>query len=153
LSQLIKGALAEMRALLLELRPGSLAQTGLDELLRNLADVTASRTQANVALRVEGECLLPRDVHNMLYRLAQEAMNNVARHAGATDIEVRLRCQPDRVTLSVSDDGRGFDPAQTPSGQHLGLEIMRERAEEIGAALEISSQPGRGTQVIVTWSA
>jgi len=153
LSQLIKGALAEMRALLLELRPGSLAQTPLDELLRNLADVTASRTQADVALRVDTECQLPHEVHNTLYRIAQEAMNNVTRHAAATEVEVQLRCEPDHVTLSVSDNGRGFDTLQTPAGQHLGLGIMRERADEIGATLEISSQPNRGTQITVTWSA
>jgi signal transduction histidine kinase len=92
-------------------------------------------------------------VHNTLYRIAQEAMNNVTRHAAATEVEVQLRCEPDHVTLSVSDNGRGFDTLQTPAGQHLGLGIMRERADEIGATLEISSQPNRGTQITVTWSA
>ena len=71
-------------------------------------------------------------------------------HARASRVLVQLLCQPDRVILSVSDDGRGFDGDRVPPG-HLGIGIMRERAEAVGACLEIESEPDQGTKVTVTW--
>jgi signal transduction histidine kinase len=98
-----------------------------------------------------------------LYRIAQEALNNVVKHARARSVEVRLRCISDSpplqseladgvsVELCISDDGCGFDPNNVPS-DHLGLGIMHERAQDIGAVLEIKSEPGRGTRVMVVWA-
>ncbi|HEU5098890.1 MAG TPA: CHASE3 domain-containing protein [Roseiflexaceae bacterium] len=150
LRQLTRGALAEMRTLLLELRPATLTEVGLGELLRQLAEATISRARVQVDLKIEGQCRLPPDVQLALYRIAQEALNNVARHAGASQAAVLLSCQPEQLELRISDDGQGFDPAGV-GRDHLGLCIMRERAEAIGALLRLDSQPGCGTRVMVSW--
>jgi PAS domain S-box-containing protein len=153
LRQLTHGALAEMRALLLELRPSALVEQPLGELLQRMCEAVSSRTGWQVRLHTAGECSLEPDVHIGFYRLAQEALNNAARHATATTVEVELHCEPDRATLTVRDDGRGFDPSSSQDGQHLGLGIMRERAASIGAALMIESRPGAGTRIEVHWPA
>ena len=92
---------------------------------------------------------LPADVQVGLYRIAQEALNNVVKHAKATQAVVTLR-QGETVRLTVADNGAGFDPGAV-TADHLGLKIMRERAEAIGAKLSIYSEPGDGTQVSVVW--
>jgi len=150
LRQLTRGALAEMRTLLLELRPSALAEAKLGDLLRQLAESITGRARVPVAVEVEGDCPLPPEVKVALYRIAQEALNNVARHAAASQAKVHLRCKPGRVELCVRDDGRGFDPKSVPP-ESLGLGIMRERAAAVGAALEIESRAGEGTRVVVTW--
>jgi signal transduction histidine kinase len=146
LRELTRGALAEMRTLLLELRPSALVEAEIGDLLRQLAESITGRARVPVTVDVTGECRLPPDVKVALYRIAQEALNNVARHAGASQAAVHLRCQPDAVQLQISDDGRGFDVSSIPP-DHLGVGIMRERAESIGATLEIESQAGQGTRV------
>jgi signal transduction histidine kinase/PAS domain-containing protein len=151
LRQLTRGALAEMRTLLLELRPAALTKVALGDLLRQLAEAISTRIAVPVMLTVDGECSLPPEVRVALYRIAQEALNNVAKHSGANRVTVSLCCQPEEVELLVSDDGRGFD-LRDISSEHLGLDIMRERAEAIGATLRIASQIGHGTQVVVIWS-
>jgi signal transduction histidine kinase len=113
----------------------------------------ASRTGWQIRFRSKGEGSLDPDVHVGFYRLAQEALNNAARHASATTVEVELQCEPGRATLTVRDDGVGFDPSSPHTGQHLGLGIMRERAASIGAALMIESRPGAGTRIEVHWPA
>jgi signal transduction histidine kinase len=156
LRKLTRGALAEMRTLLLELRPASLIETPLGDLLRQLAEAATGRIGVPVSLTVEGDPILPPDVHVALYRIAQEAMNNVVKHARAGQAEMSLRSARDPATggraieLEIRDDGRGFDIQDVPP-DHLGLGIMRERAEAIGAQLEIESEPGQGTRVCVTW--
>jgi signal transduction histidine kinase len=160
LRQLNRGALAEMRNLLLELRPAALADANLGDLLRQLAEAVTGRTGMSVAVTEEGQCLVPPYVHVALYRIAQEALNNVVKHAHASRAAVSLRCTayragPDmeehrRIELQVTDDGRGFDPTDIPPDR-LGLSILRERTQSIGAALKIESQPGQGTRVAVMW--
>jgi signal transduction histidine kinase len=101
---------------------------------------------------------VPEEVHVALYRIAQEALNNVVKHAQARHVELRLRClavdpqAPDRfqVELTIADDGRGFDLAHAPPDR-LGLGIIHERAQAIGADLDIESRPGGGTRVTVAW--
>jgi PAS domain S-box-containing protein len=151
LRQLTRGALAEMRTLLLELRPSALLEKSLEELLRQLTGAITSRTRIPIALTLAGESYLAPASHVALYRIAQEALNNTAKHAEATKITVTLRRLPQRVTLRISDNGRGFDLALLES--HQGLGTIRERAEEIGAALRITSQPGKGTRIEVTCKA
>ena len=151
LSQLTRGALAEMRLLLLELRPAALTQMKIEELLGHLIRATISRTQIDISLTAESRCHLSSAIRIALYRIAQEALNNATRHAMATQINVALTCTAERGELVVSDNGCGFDPATVPAG-HLGLGIMRERAAAIGAAFEIISQPGQGTRVSIVWS-
>jgi ligand-binding sensor domain-containing protein/signal transduction histidine kinase len=148
--QATRSALAEMRTLLLELRPTGLAEADMGDLLRQLAEAVAGRARALVEVDIQGECTLPPDVHVTLYRIAQEALNNVAKHARARQALVQLCCQSSHVVLSIHDDGRGFDVEHVPPGR-LGIGIMRERAEAIGARLEIESEPGQGTKVTVMW--
>jgi signal transduction histidine kinase len=150
LRELTRGALAEMRTLLLELRPAALVEARLEGLLRQLAESITGRARVPVVVKVEGECELSPEVKVALYRVAQEALNNVAKHSGASQASVSLQCQLARVVLQVSDDGCGFDP-QAISPPSLGLSIMRERAEAIGAELRVESQAGHGTQVTVVW--
>lgn len=150
LRQLTRGALAEMRTLLIELRPAALADAELGDLLHQLAEATAGRGQVVAEVKVEGYQSLPDDVKVVLYRIAQEAMNNVAKHAGASEVSVRLSYSQENVELSIKDNGRGFDPGKV-SPEHLGLGIMRERVETIGATLKVDSEIGSGTEVIVVW--
>jgi PAS domain S-box-containing protein len=148
---LTRGALAEMRTLLAELRPTALTEAELGELLRQLAEAMTGRTRVPVTLTVDGQRALPPEVQITLYRVAQEGLNNVARHAGASAVVMSLHAGPEGVALRIKDDGRGFDPsAVTPD--HFGLHIMRERTDTIGATLAIDSAPGRGTQVVVRWA-
>jgi signal transduction histidine kinase len=154
LRQLSRGALAEMRTLLLELRPAALVETKLGILLRQLGEAAGGRTGLRITVNLAGDCILPAEAHIALYRIAQEALNNVLKHSRATNVTVGLSCRAGAnnliVELSVSDDGRGFDPAQVPS-DHFGLRNMRERAQAIGAELTVVSQPGDGTRIQVVW--
>lgn len=152
LRRLTRGALAEMRILLAELRPGALTDLALADLLRQLADATAGNTQAEVAVTVDGvpTRTLPPDAQVTIYRIAQEAVSNAVKHARATRIALTLHGTLDGVLLRIHDDGQGFDPATIPAG-HLGLSIMRERAAAVGACLRIASDPGNGTEIEIEW--
>jgi len=152
LRRLTRGALAEMRSLLIELRPGALTELPLGELLKQLAEATAGRTTLEIDVLVVGRApaTLAGDVQVAVYRVAQESLNNVARHAQARTVRLCLRYVPTGLSLRIEDDGRGFDPAAVPAG-HLGVRIMRERAQGIGARLRIESAPGRGMRVAITW--
>jgi len=150
LRELTRGALAEMRTLLLELRPATLTESSLDELLQQLAAAVTGRSRVQVKVQLEGEEKrpLPPDIQVTFYRIAQEALNNVVKHSGATAVTVTLCFLPEQVALSVTDNGRGFDPAAA-SVHSLGLGIMRERAAKIGADLKVDSTIGLGTKVHV----
>jgi signal transduction histidine kinase len=150
LQQLTRGALAEMRIMLLELRPSTLDEAQLDYLLRQLAESITGRSRVPVAVTVEGQCSLPVDVKIALYRIAQESLNNMTKHAAARHVIVNLHCEPERVILRVTDDGKGFDPA-TVRPDSLGLGIMRERAKSIGVRLSIQSEIGHGTSIEAIW--
>jgi signal transduction histidine kinase len=150
LERLTEGALAEMRALLLELRPAALVAQKLPVLLRQLAAATMSRTRTVVTTTVMGDCSSPDEVKIALYRITQEALNNVVKHAQARHAWVNLQGDGLKITLTISDDGCGFHPEATnPPG--LGCGIMRERARDIDAAFNITSQPDLGTEVLVEW--
>jgi signal transduction histidine kinase/ligand-binding sensor domain-containing protein len=147
---LTRGALAEMRTLLLELRPEALVKAKMSELLGQLARALTGRTGVSVQLEVEERVELPSDVRIALYRVAQEALTNIAKHAGAGAVEICLSSQDAQVLLAIKDDGRGFDPDHIPPG-HLGVGIMCERVEAIGGLLEICSGPGKGTALRIVW--
>ncbi len=149
--QLTRGALAEMRTLLLELRPDSLVEAEIGYLLTQLAESITGRSRVPVSVAVQGTCVMPVDAKVAFYRIAQEALNNVVKHTGATQARVRLVCRGPRVSLHIEDNGRGFEPGSVPPNS-LGLNIMRERAREIGASLRIKSRPGQGAAVTVSWS-
>jgi signal transduction histidine kinase len=141
---LADAGLAEMRALIFELRPDALKTEGLVSALDRM--VSAQRARHNLeiepALCQEPELTLA--AKEALYRIAQEALNNIVKHAHAKRVEVRLYEQAGWVRLEVQDDGAGFDPQRDYPG-HMGLQSMRERAERLGGALEISSTLEQGT--------
>jgi signal transduction histidine kinase len=136
----------ELTRLIENLRPGSLEEKGLAAALNDYALLFGAREHILAYLDVHGnDALLPTSVAESLYRVAQEAMHNVARHARATRVEVRLRCLPEHVSLVLRDNGTGFDTAQTHRG--LGLGNMQDRMIAIGGRLTLESEIGVGTEV------
>ena len=126
----------------------------MGDLLRQLAEAAGGRTGVPVNVSLNDQCEMPSEVQVALYRIAQEALNNVVKHSRSSRVEISLRniCSDDgdKIELSVVDDGCGFEPSRVPP-DHMGLRIMLERAKAIGAALSIESEVGAGTQVLVVW--
>jgi len=172
LRKLTHGALAEMRTLLLELRPIGLGDVGLADLLKQLAEGVSGRIRAQVKVHFEGEAVLPTEVKLAFYRIAQEALNNAAKHSGADKVNIEIKSLPapasrekrkgkgtpsnprifsESVSLSIRDNGRGFDPKSVMS-EHLGLGIMQERAANLQIALSIQSKPHKGTEILLQWT-
>ncbi|WKZ41622.1 MAG: PAS domain S-box protein [Anaerolineales bacterium] len=151
LRQLTRGALAEMRTLLLELRPAALTQTRLSDLIRQLCEAFIGRSRLPITLSIEGDCELPPEVQVAFYRIAQESLNNVFKYARATQVNVNLFLSAATVHFETCDNGIGFDLSSSKPTS-LGMRIMRERAEAIGADFHISSTVGAGTCVEVTWN-
>lgn len=152
-------ALAEMRALLVELHPRALAEAPLHETLSMLVLAAAARGTTGVSTSFAAAPLLPPRVQLALYRLTQEALNNVLKHARASWVRVHLLVEPapeperpweGQVTIRVVDNGRGFDADARYLGR-MGLTMMGERAADVGATVELSSAPGAGTEIRVCW--
>ncbi len=150
LRQLTRGALAEMRTLLLELRPAALTQTSLSDLIKQLCEAFIGRARLPIQLKIEGNCQIPPEVQVAFYRIAQESLNNAFKYARATVVNVNLYIHPAYVHFETCDNGIGFDMSMIKP-MTLGMRIMRERAEAIGANLQITSSPGSGTCVVMTW--
>ncbi|MBL8154536.1 MAG: GAF domain-containing protein, partial [Anaerolineae bacterium] len=150
LNRLTRGAMAEMRTLLAELRPRALLDGDLPTLVKQLADAAAGHVEADFMVELPPRCVLPAEVKLVFYRIAQEALSNIVKHSRARTVHVRMVRADDAAWLEIADDGRGFDPQQLVSG-HYGLQIMRERAEAVGAHLEMHSEPGQGTQLHLHW--
>jgi signal transduction histidine kinase len=146
---LAEAGLTEMRALIFELRPEALEQEGLVAALEK----QAANLRARHGITVEADLGDPGKsslaVEEAIYRIAQEALNNTAKHARATTVRLRLAREAGRLVAEIADDGSGFDPAASYSG-HLGLRTMRERGERLGGSLSIESVPGTGTRLRVT---
>jgi len=150
LQELTRGALAEMRALIFELRPDALAEEGLGSALSKQAAAMAAREQVAITVDAPAARLpVSTDAEEHLYRIALEAMHNALKHAHPTRIEVSLSVGPEGVDLLVRDDGLGFDPVVERPG-HLGLGTMRDRARSVGGSARIESTPGSGTDVRVS---
>lgn len=150
LAELTRGALAEMRVLIFELRPGGLDEEGLVAALDKQGTVLMTREQIAVTVRGPEERLaLPSGVEEHLYRIVSEALHNVVKHARAGVAAVVVTHEAGVLRVAVSDDGAGFDPAAEFPG-HLGLSTMAQRAKAIGADLTITSVPGTGTTVTVS---
>jgi signal transduction histidine kinase len=142
-------SIQDIRRLVYDLRPVALDELGL---LAALEEYVA-RFQLDHGLRVElivAESLarLPAAVETTLFRIAQEALANVAKHAEARHVELRLLCSPSGITMQIADDGQGFQP-QAPSGDQTGLWSMQKRVEQFGGCFLIDSVPGRGTRIVV----
>ena len=147
---LTQGALAEMRALLVELRPAAIIEKKFGELLKHLVDAFTTRTRIPTNLKIKNDGILSPEIQITFYRIVQEALVNITKHAKATQVEIRFERTPKLVRLSVQDDGRGFDANEIHPG-HYGLTIMHERAKKIGAKLSITSEPESGFDVLLTW--
>ncbi|GAA4562095.1 GAF domain-containing sensor histidine kinase [Planotetraspora kaengkrachanensis] len=139
-------AIAELRAVIVELRPAELDRHGLVETLRKHADLLDRLHPVSVSFTFEGAepGELPPLTEIAVFRVAQEALHNSLRHAAAASVAVRLSHEPPRLVLEVSDDGKGFDDA---GGRGLGLASMNERAEAAGGSLTVVSRPGHGTMI------
>jgi PAS domain S-box-containing protein len=151
LRRLTRGAQAEMRALLAELRPSMLTDSNLSDLLHLLSNAFTGRTNIPVAISATGEFILPTDVQVVFYRICQEALNNVGKHAKASLVELHLLETGPIFELRIHDNGQGFNMEQSFPG-HYGLSMMRERAEGVGAVLTVVSQAGQGTELTLIWS-
>jgi signal transduction histidine kinase len=143
---LAEAGLAEMRALIFELRPESLQSEGLAAALDKQAAALRARHGMNVETDLCNEPDVPLEGKEALYRIAQEALHNTIRHARASRIRIRMQCSPNHVILEICDDGIGFDPKGNFPG-HLGLHSMRERIERLGGTLEVESAPRKGTEI------
>ncbi len=149
--RLNRGALAEMRTLLLELRGDALEDVPIDQLLRHLVEAAEGRSGVKIRLTLRDDEQTPPTLHEPIYRIAQEALNNVTRHAGAAQAWVDLGAGPEEVHLVVGDDGSGFEaPDFDPT--HVGLRSMRERAEKAGARFGLVTEVGGGTVITVHWN-
>ncbi len=151
LTQLNRGALAEMRTLLMELRPQVVVNSPLGELVTNLSNSIKSHGLIDVELEVTGVSkIFAPDVQVQLYRLTQEVLNNVTKHSKAKLVNIVLRCRENAVEIAIADDGVGFATEEV-SLNHHGMAIMHERANKIGAKLTIDSAPDEGTYVHIEW--
>jgi PAS domain S-box-containing protein len=151
LRTLNRGALAEMRMLLLELRPSALTEARFTDLLTQLGEAVAGRTGIHVDTQVDPavhDLRLPPEPQVALYRIAQEALNNVIKHSGARNIWIHFEHEPSHLCMRIRDDGRGFNTQQT-NRDHLGLLIMHERAQSVAAEFTMESEPGKGTAIAV----
>jgi signal transduction histidine kinase len=145
-----RGALAELRSLLMELRPSALIEKPLPDLIRQLSEAAGPRLGIPVVCHLTSEAEPPAEVKLCLYRVAQEALNNIAKHSFASQVEIQYLALPHAVELTVVDNGRGFDVDRRSPGQ-LGLTIMRERTRHVRAKLAVRSAPDAGTEVRVEW--
>jgi signal transduction histidine kinase len=143
---LAEAGLAEMRALIFELRPESLEIEGLVAALTKQVAVLRTRYKLNVEADLGEEPDLSMEMKHALYRIAQEALHNIVKHARASVVVLRLARQANEIILQVRDNGRGFDQAGHFPG-HLGLRSMHERVSKMGGTLTIESVPGQGTCV------
>ena len=140
-----EAGLAEMRALIFELHPESLANEGLIGALSKQASAIRTRHGIGLQLSLFDEPEIPMELKFLLYRVTQEALHNVVKHAQANQVAVDLTWQEDQISLAIRDDGKGFDPHTQSQG--LGLRSMRERVMLVGGEFDVYSKPGEGTVI------
>jgi signal transduction histidine kinase len=151
LRELTGNALDSVRRMAVDLRPSALDDLGLVPALHSYAEKYSTAWPIKVTFSAEGlKKRLPPNVELVLYRIVQEALTNVAKHSGASAVEINLRRHSNTVTVTVYDDGKGFDIREVTrtDGSGLGLFGMRERLALVGGAIDIESAPGRGTTII-----
>ncbi|HET8680118.1 MAG TPA: histidine kinase [bacterium] len=146
---LAEAGLAEMRALIFELRPESLREEGLIAALAKQIEFVRARHKIAVDATLPGEPAVPFEVKEAVYRIAQEALTNTIKHARASQVALELNGGPRELILEVSDNGVGFEAANGPIPGHLGLRSMQERAATLGGTVNVESAPARGTRVRV----
>jgi signal transduction histidine kinase len=144
IASLSQAAMAEMRALIFELRPESLQNEGLVAAIAKQVSALHARHNIEVQTELCEEPALTLEQKQGVYRIAQEALHNTVKHARASQVTIKVECDEEWLTLEVKDNGIGFAPAGKFPG-HLGLQSMRERAAKLGGTLQIESAPGEGT--------
>jgi two-component system, NarL family, sensor histidine kinase LiaS len=144
--ELVRQAQKELNVLIQEMRPAALEGKGLAAALREYVARWSEGAEIPADFRVQGEREVPLEVEQSLFRVAQEALANVARHSGARHAEVDLIYTAGTITLRVADDGRGFDPTRNPGGG-FGLQSIRERLVRLGGYVNVESAPDKGTRV------
>jgi signal transduction histidine kinase len=142
-------SLREMRLLIFELRLPALRSEGLAAALQARLESVESRVGLDTTFRVEGDSKLSPDVEEGLYRIAQEALNNTLKHAHASSVSVVLHHNDRAVSMSIQDDGIGFDPSEARAQSGFGLRGMEERVARLGGRLSVKSSPGEGTRIEV----
>jgi signal transduction histidine kinase len=149
LRTVVRESLAGLRMILLGLRPPILNDVGLLDALHMWLDLVQARFGIQTDLKVDGGSLLDGDVEEALYRITQEAVNNVLKHARASKVSVGVQISDETIRLSVKDDGRGFDLGAVSAVNGFGLRNIQERVAGIHASLEIDTAPGKGTYICV----
>jgi signal transduction histidine kinase len=142
-------ALKEMRLLVFELRPPELEKEGLVSALRRRLETVEGRAGVDASVVVDDFVKLPGNIEQEFFRIAQEALNNALKHAAAASVVVYLRQVNGSIEMEIVDDGVGFDPESLPDRGGMGLKNIRERAEGLGGAVVIHSNPGEGTCIKV----
>lgn len=150
LGQLNRDALSEMRLLLTELRNGAEEDQPPGGRITALVAQFEARHGMKARVEISGDTSLPAEVRTVFHRITQESLNNIAKHAQAANVRVAFEALPGQALLIITDDGQGFDPTAI-EGDHLGLQIMQERARRIGATLEIETAAGKGTTTTLVW--
>jgi signal transduction histidine kinase len=143
-------AMQEMRLLVFELHPLALEKEGLVAALQARLAAVEGRSGIKTEIRLEGEQRLPIAIEKELYRIVQEGLNNITKHAMAKSVLIGIKINDEVVRLEIKDDGIGFDLASARSGGGMGLRGIEERVQKIGAMLNIESSPGKGTKLTVT---
>ncbi|CAN5159233.1 hypothetical protein BH24ACT16_BH24ACT16_09680 [soil metagenome] len=143
---LVRQAQRELNVLIHEMRPAALEDRGLAAAIREYADSWSKGSEIPAEVRVRGEREIPLEIEQALFRVAQEALANAARHSGASKVELDLIYTSDSITLHVTDNGRGFDP-EAPPGSGFGLQSMHGRLAALGGSVNVESQPDDGTRV------
>jgi signal transduction histidine kinase len=141
--------MSDMRLMIFELRPPVVAKDGLAAALQSRLDSVEARAGFKAKFQTEGELHLSPDEESELYRIAQEALNNVIKHAQANQVKIQLIGEAGSCRLVIEDNGVGFDPASANHSGGQGFRNIHERAEQIGAACTIESAPGQGTKITV----
>lgn len=149
IAQTTQQALREMRLFLYELRPHDVVEDGLVNALQQRIDAVEKRTGMEARLYLDGPISFPQAVEGQLYRITQEALNNVLKHSQATIVTVHLRDSDSTIGLEIIDDGCGFDLGEAKSSGGMGLQTMRARATQINGRISIHTAPGQGTSVKV----
>ncbi len=143
-----RGALGEMRLLIFELRPPMLEQLGLVGAIEHRLKSVEERSGFTVDWSAELHEELPRSLEEGLYRIVQEALNNIIKHASAARVQIRLKAESEQIRLEIADNGKGFESQQMQNGG-IGIRNMQERTENLGGRFQITSLPGEGTHILV----
>lgn len=151
MKEVVDTTVAAVRRIAADLRPVMLDDLGMVPAIEHLLHEFSRRTGILISLDVADSAMEFRDpVATAVYRMVQEALTNVSRHAQASEVRVAIRADADSLTISVRDNGVGFDPSQLTRGRSFGLLGIRERAQTVGGSATISSTPGAGTSVTIS---